>query len=817
VAQGGTDFGFPLRVIANLLLPFSLFWAVADPATSSLTWGLGLAFYVVSAAADHRRGLSGWQGARFLYPAVAVAPVWAVYLLNRFVPAAPYESYGLMLLAFALPLLAVGRRLARTDAADGIPLYLGAYGVAIVGTLLVAHQQPLFAAALTYDALLCVLSARLFREPLWGYPAAALAPAAMLVALAESQVPVDRRGWWLIGLGAALLAIAWSLRRARKSEYATPPLVMAFVAVALGLPPSSLDRTGAFWGYLAAALTYALAAAWLRQPLLLVASAALSAVPYGVALVWLGVNPANYGLALFPGVVAALALAHLLDWRLGRPAAGSDRSTDSTWARAVARTLTSRLDWWAAPWYAWGYVGALVAVGLSLPLRWGQAGGDPARLAIALALASLVFLQATVRFRSRGFLLLAGALAQGAVLAVIDHYGWLEHPAWVALAFLPVTVVTAALALAVELWRREGSPLSAQWWKGWSRPLYLLLAADLLFGQTAALFNSQPGAVVTVVHALLLALLATIWVQPVLPFGATGLGVVGLFQAMAWADLEVARYPVGLALLALGFGLLGYGLTLALGARRRAQIWTRPLEWTALGLSAAALIWAIVSGLDVADLLVRTVLGRPVLFADYAGRVQVLMWVLALGGLLYLATAAVRRRYVLGYGAIALLLASWALWWRFFLDMAGIQWYAVPAGLYLLGVGWMEWRQGHKTLAGWIDRVGMLVWLGTAWWQSLPGVMDNSWPYALLMGVESLLLVWWGSARRQKQFLYVGAVALVLNVVTQSIEPLLSVNRWIVFGIAGVLLVSLAVLVERRLEKLREFSADLQVRLEGWE
>jgi hypothetical protein len=95
--------------------------------------------------------------------------------------------------------------------------------------------------------------------------------------------------------------------------------------------------------------------------------------------------------------------------------------------------------------------------------------------------------------------------------------------------------------------------------------------------------------------------------------------------------------------------------------------------------------------------------------------------------------------------------------------------------------------------------------------------MDNSWPYALLMGVESLLLVWWGSARRQKQFLYVGAVALVLNVVTQSIEPLLSVNRWIVFGIAGVLLVSLAVLVERRLEKLREFSADLQVRLEGWE
>lgn len=193
------------------------------------------------------------------------------------------------------------------------------------------------------------------------------------------------------------------------------------------------------------------------------------------------------------------------------------------------------------------------------------------------------------------------------------------------------------------------------------------------------------------------------------------------------------------------------------------------------------------------------------------------MWVLALTGLLYLATAFVRRWHILGYWAVALLLAAWALWWRFFLDMPGVQWYAVLAGLYLLGVGWMEWRQGRKSLARWIDGAGMLVWLGTAWWQSLPGVMVNGWPYALLMGTESLLLVWCGSARRQKRFLYIGAVALVLNVVTQSIEPLLSVNRWIVFGIVGALLVGLAILVERNLKTIRELSAEMRVRLEGWE
>ena len=56
-----------------------------------------------------------------------------------------------------------------------------------------------------------------------------------------------------------------------------------------------------------------------------------------------------------------------------------------------------------------------------------------------------------------------------------------------------------------------------------------------------------------------------------------------------------------------------------------------------------------------------------------------------------------------------------------------------------------------------------------------------------------------------------------MNVITQSIEPLLSVNRWIVFGLAGLLLVSLAILVERKLEAIRSFSADLLVRMEGWE
>ncbi|MGD8627338.1 MAG: hypothetical protein PVJ34_22590, partial [Anaerolineae bacterium] len=735
----------------------------------------------------------------------AVIPVWGLYLLNYGLPAMPYEGYGLLLLALALPLLAVGRRLRRIEAAYSLPFYLACYATAIVGTLLVAHRPSLLAPALAFDGLLCLLSAWVFGQVLWVYPAAALAPAALLTALAVGALAPARRGWWLIGLGAAYLLLALRLRARAvgKLRPASMPLLAAALAVtALGLLPSSLDDVGALWGYLAAALVYGAAAVGLGQPLLAWAAAALLAVPYGVALTWLPVTPADYGLALFPGVALALGLAHLLDRLAGRPKA--------VWSTAI-------VEWWGAPFYAWGYLGALVAAGLS----WE----DPVRLAGALGLAALVYLHATWRFRLRGALLLAGALAQGAALAAIDAAGWLAYPAWAALAFLPVTALTALLALAVARLRGEGAPLRWQidaaaleaMVRGWSRPLYLLLAFDLLVGQAVALVGAEPGAAVTVAHALLLALLATAWADPLLPFAAAGLGVAGLLQGLAWAGAATHNYPPAVALLALGYGLGGYGLPLLAPRRPRAGVWRRPLEWAGLALSALALLWAVAGGLEVVRLVARTFLARPVTVADYAPQVRMWMWVLAIDGLLYLTAALVRRKWTLAYGAVALLLGAWALWWRFFLEMAAFQWYAVPAGAYLLALGWAEWHQGHRALALWIDRAGVLVWLGTAWWQSLPGVMDSGWPYALIMGAESLLLVWWGSARRQKVFLYTGAAAVVLNALTQSIEPLLSANRWIVFGVAGLLIVSLAILVERNLKQIRELSLEMRQRLEGWE
>jgi len=834
----GKQYGRPLRVTAHLLLPFALVWGLGDAATSSATLGLGAGFYILAALADHAWGRKGLAGARFLYPAALLMPVWAIYLLAWQGPWLPHAHFGLLLLALSLPLFIAARLLRRIDPADALPAYLASYGCAIAGTMLVSYEQPLLALALLFDGGLALLSARLLREPLWIYPAGALPPAALLLSLDEFGFDPYRRGWWLIGLGAVYLLQSWALRRSppappghpprtrggQGGSYAPPLMATAYAIVALGLAISSYDQVAAFWAYSAAALVYTISAAWLREPLFLTPAAALSTVPYAIFLdraEWIA--PANYGLALWPGIVAALIVAHLLDYFLGAPR-DFFWSQPGRWFPEAARRLTG---WWGLPFYIGGYVGALVSAGLS--------SARPIQLTLTLALATLIYGLATVRFQLRGWLLAAAGTAQAAALAAIwaaagGHLplpqAWVEQlsdPPWRAFAFLPVTLVTLAAGLWIERKRGEGSPLAGlrALWEGWSRPLYWLVALDLLAVQIVSSARPAPATLVSLTHALLFFALAVIWSQPLLAYLGASLGLLAVVQRLAWAEAPNTDTPWALALLALGYGLVGYGLEYAQRDRRAEKpgplrVLERPLEQSGLFISAMAGLLMLATGAKIWRWLFRSLfLGRPEMTAADIAVVQMAVAVLALVGLLYLAAALVRRWYWRGYGAVALLLCGWGLEWFLVWDLREAQWYAVPAGLYLLGVGYLEWRQGRKTLARWIDRAALLLLLGSSFYQSL--AEPRGWPYALLMGGESLLLLWWGSARRQRRFLYFGVGGVVTDVGGQLIEPLLSVNAWLVFGGVGLFVILVAILVEHSLEAIMQMSQELRERLEEWE
>ncbi|MEA3396657.1 MAG: hypothetical protein U9R05_04270, partial [Chloroflexota bacterium] len=288
-------YAVPLRTAAHLLLPFALLWGVAHAPVSRYTYGMAVVLYALESWRDARRAGRGelrtaLKASRFLYATLGLIPVWCVYLLMSWLPAARHEHYGLLLLAFGPLGLIAGQWLERVSPPGlarrkyALPAYLTGYISLIVGTMLVAHLTPLLALVLLGDALLLAVSAWLFRDALWVYPAAALVPISLLLALWDSAIPGDRQGWCLIGLAALYLALAWALRRAKLREYGSGVLAVAFALIALGLPPSSRDQTGALWGYGAATLLYAVSAGWLRQPLLLTPACALVLVPYAIEL-----------------------------------------------------------------------------------------------------------------------------------------------------------------------------------------------------------------------------------------------------------------------------------------------------------------------------------------------------------------------------------------------------------------------------------------------------------------------------------------------------------------------------------------------------
>lgn len=836
-------YALPLRAAAHLLLPFALLWGVARAPVSRYTYGLAVLFYALEAWRDAHRarasaGYSPLKASRFLYPTLLLLPVWGVYLMTSWLPGARHEHYGLLLLACGPLGLLAGRALERLSPPGlhartyALPAYLSTYLALIAGTLLTAHLRPLLSLVLLFDAGLLLISARLFREPLWIYPAAALLPASLLFALRGSAFPGNRHGWFLIGLATLYFLATWALRRLRLREYGAALLGVGFALIALGLPPSSRDQIGALWGYSSAALLYAVAAFWLKQPLLLTPACALIVVPYAVLLRRSGIPLEYHGLWLFPGAAAALGWGELLDARLGR-------WCDFPWRegrRWFSATAERFLYWWALPVYALGY-GLATAAPLFTQLQ-------PDVTAWACLLLVGVYGWALYRFRRRLWLLGVAVAGQLTVAFVLDRGGWWQWPAWAWLRFLPVTLATLGAGLVLERRLHEGTPWHARrLLHGWSRPLILLALADLVISQAWGWGNTGAAAALSLTNALLLMLLALFWSASAFTYGSAVLGLVALWQWLAscgaqlksfdsweWLGphaplLSPTVFPEAVALLALGYGVMGYGLALA--ARWRGERWrtnarlrafSRPLQHAALTLGVLLtplLVW-VVSGLRLlAYLIVWPILGESF---TYWQTLQVpVVWlgirVFSRLGLLGLLVAATYRRPRLGYGALALLLSSWILFAFHVQRWSGLeatQWYALPVGLYLILVGYVEAWGGRRKLARWIDYAALLLLLGSLFWQTLV----FGWRFALLLGGEGLALLWLGSARRLRRFFYAGMIGVMLAVAGQLINALQSVNQWIVFGIIGVLLVSVGALIERKREQIK---TSLEEIFEDWE
>ncbi len=589
-------------------------------------------------------------------------------------------------------------------------------------------------------------------------------------------------------------------------------LAMGFALIALGFPPSSQDQIGAIWGYGAAALLYALCAFWLQQPLLLTLACVLIVVPYADILQRSTIAPEYYGLSLFPGALSALFLGWALDHRLGAWTA-FPWDKPSAWVRETARRF---LHWWALPLYALG-LGLATAAPFFADARAGL-------IALNLILLASFYAWAVYRFRGRFWLVAALFSIHYALGFYLETFKLWRNPGEAWLRFLPLTALMLLTGLLVEKRFNEGSPLhTKRVLRGWSRPFYLFVFFDILIAQLSSLRGTYAGTAVSLVHMLLIATLASAWTATALSYLSPLLGFAALLQWRAASHALAISLPIYLAALALGYGALGFGYSLfkrefqnnersETDRRTWHSIWELPLQRTALILSVYSLGIAVVLGFDIVGWSVRALFRIPFRAMVDLQTVYMAVWVFSLSGLLYAAAAAVYRSIRLGYMTVGMMLAGWftyAFYINAWENLVHLQWYAIPAGVYLLSIGYLEWQRGNRNLARWLDYAAMLLLFGSLFWQTLV----FGWWYAFMLGSEGFAAFWWGSARRLRRFFYAGMAGVILATLGQLLNALQEVNQWITFGLIGLLLVIIAIVVERKLEAIKAW----QQVLESWE
>ena len=154
----------------------------------------------------------------------------------------------------------------------------------------------------------------------------------------------------------------------------------------------------------------------------------------------------------------------------------------------------------------------------------------------------------------------------------------------------------------------------------------------------------------------------------------------------------------------------------------------------------------------------------------------------AIAGTAYAAEAAVRRILHLGYLAGGLfLVVIWAS--LVFFGVSEPQAYVIPLGLGLLALGWSERRLGGRASYLWPTLLGLLVLMGSAFYQSPDAVI-----YAVLLLVESLAALAWGVHIRSRGYVQLGGLALLANAIAQLGPGFVELERFIHLGTIGSIL-----------------------------
>ena len=730
--------------------------------------------------------------------ALAGRPAWAMPVLAavlaglalavRALPATlrPGPRVGLAVWAAPLGLVAAGAAAvdgARTVAAN-LPVWHAVPGPTATGT----HPQPVLTLV-----LLAVAVAALF-----GRTVEVAAAAAVPVALAvPAALPL---AWWAPSIvdgvvAGSLVALAMGHRRTRVAGWAALLLAGHAVAASLGRPVDTLAVTAALvaGAGLVAALARrvrpglgAVAAGTALVALPLLAAAAVPdrsrpAAAAGLVLatlgvlglrrVWPGYGPA--GLVAVPLAGAGIVLATLTGPYAGlaglcgavaiavvrRPAGALAVVRRPAGALAVAGTVTGLATVPAVVTVAPAVWSVLVA-----PYGWVSAiwSGRPDGVGLAVPVTREAAL--TLALLAAGTAVLRWPLAALPVaLAMVTGTAALGAP-WPAVPALSLALGLAA-ALAGALWRREPAPV-------------LALAPAGLAGALA----ERPTTLAALGAVAVVATVCGTGGRTVPVRAAGWLAAVASAAALAGS----AALAAGLTVRTAAFWvLLPAGAALAVATLRRERPESRLLE---AGAHAAAVV----------ALLLTT--GS----AGYAAGVCTL-WGVAVGlsALRSDGPAGTDRPARVAAAAGCELLGYWLLLAS--RQVAVLEAYTLPAAGLAVLAGWLAARRRPQLHSWTAYGPALLAGFGPSA-VTLLG-MDGPPLRRLALGAAALAVVVGGAVRRRQAPVVVGGATLGLVALHETVLLWDRLDRWILLGAAGLVLIGLAMTYERRRRELTRLTA----------
>lgn len=741
----------------------------------------------------------------FLWLAAGAFPVWVIQLLTHLEVSVAWRGLALALIA---PLyIALGLIVKRAKNEYTWPLYGVGYTLTALGAMLAFEDQVLAIFVLVVNTVVYASSAYIFRQAFWLFLSNTLLPVVLLLTLHYNQLLIAP---WTAGTFMGLAFLYFVLGRLfdrwkeatseAVSPFAVPFYIPGYLLSAIALAAASGERSLALMTYSAGVAFFALNAWGLRESVFLYPAAWLAAVPYYLVMTLTPLETDWYGIGWLPLIAGYLALGRFVFHR-----ARLGIKDLPTFLKSLAHP--------AMPFYLLAYTLSVSMMALSQR--------DPVALTIAFSAGAIIYFLSAALFRHYGWLypgLLTAHLALAALYALLPA----NIPAiYITLPFLALTWVIALIGhrfvrrfpvtpqtldgrrvfkvLKWEMdfgrWPSVGYVLTPSW----SQPFFLFAAADLILWSALGQYSAETAIVLAIGNSLLLGTFAMVWTDSGLTYGSLALFLLAVSRGLTWAGLPIADVLAWMGGIGFGFYMLAWiGELIMAGVRRMVRalsVWLRPLESLAVVLTAAAVLVTLPQ---------ITTYGTAAVAS------------LAFAGVLYLTIAYRRGRPRLSYLGLAML----GLDWVFILIDQNVslpQLYAIPAGLYFAFVGHLERRRGRKAYAALVESFGLAVLLVTSFILSLDA--EAGFPHFILLLLEGLAVIWWGTIQRRKIPFFLGIGASTLNVVAQVIVlvNVYDVQRWIIILGVGLLLVTSAVFVERKREQIIARTQEWLEVLDAWD